>query len=115
MKESFLYDSLTDIVNITKNITLTASWSVKKYTVTFKNDDGSVLYTTLAQYGNKIVYSGKTPVSTKIIPGYESKFKGWENQDALESIQGDTTVTAIYEVTIIQYKIIYNKEEIKNG
>ena len=98
----------SDIVNITKNITLTASWSVKKYTVTFKNDDGSVLYTTLAQYGNKIVYSGKTPVSTKIIPGYESKFKGWENQDALESIQGDTTVTAIYEVTIIQYKIIYN-------
>ena len=98
----------SDIVNITKNTTLTASWSVKKYTVTFKNDDGSVLYTTLAQYGNKIVYSGKTPVSTKIIPGYESKFKGWENQDALESIQGDTTVTAIYEVTIIQYKIIYN-------
>ena len=97
-----------DIVNITKNTTLTASWSVKKYTVIFKNDDGSVLYTTLAQYGNKIVYSGKTPVSTKIIPGYESKFKGWENQDALESIQGDTTVTAIYEVTIIQYKIIYN-------
>ena len=98
----------SDIVNITKNTTLTASWSVKKYTVTFKNDDGSVLYTTLAQYGNKIVYSGKTPVSTKIIPGYESKFKSWENQDALESIQGDTTVTAIYEVTIIQYKIIYN-------
>lgn len=98
----------TDIVNITKNITLTANWSVKKYTVTFKNDDGSVLYTTLAQYGNKIVYSGKTPVSTKIIPGYESKFKGWENEEALENIQCDTTVTAIYEVTIIQYKIIYN-------
>ena len=98
----------TDIVNITKNTTLTASWSVKKYTVTFKNDDGSVLYTTLAQYGNKIVYSGKTPVSTKIIPGYESKFKGWENEEALENIQCDTTVTAIYEVTIIQYKIIYN-------
>ena len=98
----------TDIVNITKNITLTANWSVKKYTVTFKNDDGSVLYTTLAQYGNKIVYSGKTPVSTKIIPGYESKFKGWENEEALENIQCDTTVTAIYEVTIIQYKITYN-------
>ena len=98
----------TTIVNITENQTLHAKYEKNKYTVTFKNDDGSELYSTIIRYQDKALYSGEEPKSTKSTPGYEAKFKGWDNESALESITKDTIVTATYELSIIQYKIIYN-------
>ena len=98
----------TTIVNITENQTLHAKYEKNKYTVTFKNDDGSILYTTTIQYQDKVEYSGKTPETTKATPGYDAKFKGWDNENVLNSVTQDTTVTATYELSIIQYKIIYN-------
>ena len=98
----------TTTANISSDVTLKAKYEKNKYTVTFNNDDGSTLYTTVVQYEDKAEFSGKTPTSTKNTPGYEAKFKGWDNQTALDKVAGDTTVTATYELSPIQYKISYN-------
>ena len=98
----------TTTANISSDVTLTAKYEKNKYTVTFKNDDGNTLYTTVVQYEDKAEFSGKTPKSTKNTPGYETKFKGWDNQTELDRVTGDTTVTATYELSPIQYKISYN-------
>ena len=98
----------TTTANISSDVTLTAKYEKNKYTVTFKNDDGNTLYTTVVQYEDKAEFSGKEPTSTKNTPGYEAKFKGWDNQTELDRVTGDTTVTATYELSPIQYKISYN-------
>ena len=98
----------TTTANISSDVTLKAKYERNKYNVTFKNDDGSTLYTTVVQYEDKAEFSGKEPTSTKNTPGYKAKFKGWSNQPALDKVTGDTTVTATYELSPIQYKISYN-------
>ena len=98
----------TTTANISSDVTLKAKYEKNKYNVTFKNDDGSTLYTTVVQYEDKAEFSGKEPTSTKNTPGYKAKFKGWSNQPALDKVTGDTTVTATYELSPIQYKISYN-------
>ena len=98
----------TTTANISSDVTLKAKYEKDKYTVTFKNDDGNTLYTTVVQYEDKAEFSGKTPTSTKNTPGYEAKFKGWDNQTALDKVTGNTTVTATYELSPIKYKISYN-------
>ena len=98
----------TTTANISSDVTLKAKYEKNKYNVTFKNDDGSTLYTTVVQYEDKAKFSGKEPTSTKNTPGYKAKFKGWSNQPALDKVTGDTTVTATYELSPIQYKISYN-------
>ena len=72
------------------NLTLKASWKVNTYTVTWKNDDGTVLKTTTVNYGEVPSYDG-TPVKAET-PYYSYEFTGWDKE--LTAVTGDVTYTA---------------------
>lgn len=71
------------------------------FDVTFKNYDGTVLYTTTAPYDGAAIYKGPTP--TKPSDGYISyEFRGWDRD--IEHIFKDT-------ITFANYKEVYDKED----
>lgn len=91
---------------ITSNLTLKARWAnIETYTVTFLNQDDSVLKEVNVQAGNKV--SAEIPQD---IIGYS--FTAWVKSDMsvfdfeLETIQVNITLKASYD--LIVYNIIYN-------
>ncbi len=94
-------------VDITEDTTLHARFEKNKYTVTFKNDDGTIINTVTVEHGEKAEYTGEIPTKNNTKPGYKATFKGWQNEDSLENVTGDITVTAQYDITPIEYTITY--------
>lgn len=69
------------------------------YTITWKNDDGSVLKTDTVKEGTKPLYSGATP--TKASDGqYNYTFKAWS--PTIVAATADATYTATYNKTAIE-------------
>ena len=84
-----------EIASVTGDATYTATYdeAVRLYTITFVNDDGTVLQTIEAAYGDTPVYTGETP--TKASDGlHRYIFKGWDPEIA--TVTGDATYTATY-------------------
>lgn len=82
--------------------------SPKTFTVTWKNDDGTVLETdTNVAYGSKPVYNGSTP--TKANDGETSyAFQGWSPQITDNTkITEDTTYTARFLTNVNTYTITW--------
>ncbi|MBQ9743365.1 MAG: InlB B-repeat-containing protein, partial [Ruminococcus sp.] len=79
----------TDFSNITADTTVTAVYSqtINKYTVTFKDYDGTTLSTQSVEYG-----SAATAPQDPTREGYD--FSGWDKD--FSSITSDITVTATY-------------------
>ncbi|MCR4625924.1 MAG: InlB B-repeat-containing protein [Lachnospiraceae bacterium] len=80
------------IADVTGNATYTATYEINKYTVTWKNEDGTVLETDKdVEYGTDPKYDGATP--TKAADDtYTYTFKGWK--PALDKVTKDVTYTA---------------------
>lgn len=75
-----------------KELTLYAHWIPKKYTVTWKNHDGSVLETdTGVTHGTTPTYNGATPQKPED-EHFTYTFNGWS--PALEAVTGDAEYTA---------------------
>ena len=78
------------------DVTYTAQFdaSVRAYTVTWKNDDGTELKTDTVDYGTTPVYNGTTP--TKAADAhYVYVFKEWS--PSITAVTGDITYTAVYD------------------
>ena len=91
--------------NVTENITVTAQYSstVNKYTVTFKNWDGTVLSTQTVEYGkNATAPSNPTRPATA---QYTYTFSKWDT--SYTNITGNTTVTAVYTSTVNKYTVTF--------
>ena len=75
-----------------KELTLYAHWIPKKYTVTWKNYDGTVLETdTGVTYGTAPAYNGATPQKAED-ENFTYTFNGWS--PALEAVTGDVEYVA---------------------
>ena len=81
------------LATVVSNTTYTAAYSqtVNKYTITFKNHDGSTLQSGPVDYGTTPAYSGETP--TKPDDTYNTyTFDGWN--PAVVAVTGNQTYTA---------------------
>lgn len=95
------YPSSGPTAGITTNLTLYAAYTatVRTYTVTWKNSDGTTLETdTNVPYGSTPHYDGSTPQNPTSGGG---AFQGWT--PAISSVSGNVTYTASYIVTYTVY------------
>ena len=99
------------ISEVTKNITYKAVYSetVNDYTVTWVNDDESVLETDEdVPYGETPKYDGDTPVKAATAQ-YTYTFKGWTPN--VSEVTGDATYKAVYSETLNTYTVTWLNDD----
>ncbi len=87
-----------DYTNVHYDVTVTAVYSVKTFTVTFKDWDGTVLKTQTVDYG-----ASATAPANPTRPGYT--FAGWSG--SYSNVTSNIVVTAIYMVNSYTLTINY--------
>ena len=102
------------VTNIKAPTTFVAQYEESTaYECKFVNDDGSLLYSTIAPQGGKAMYLGERPFKEGIVKGTsitKYKFNGWDN--ALTNIYKPTTFKAQYtEEQIIGYKVTFTNSD----
>ncbi len=96
------YPAGVEVVLKAGDLTLYPVWETDKITVTYKNHDGSVLYTAQISYGAVPTYGGATPVKEGFM------FNGWDKE--IKSLHEDTVFTAVFVVPEVKYMAV-----IENG
>ena len=84
--------------NITTDTTITAQYSIKTFTVTFKDWDGTNLKTENVNYG-----SSATPPNNPTREGYT--FSGWSGN--YTNVTTNVTITATYTLDTVYYTVIF--------
>ena len=82
--------------------------TLKKYTITFINEDGTVLQTGEVEYGQMPVYDGETP-SKQPTEQKEYTFDKWEPE--LKEVTGEETYTAAFIESPRQYTITWKNDD----
>ncbi len=109
----------SELPAVTKDVTYKAVFrsSVNKYTVTFKNYDGTELKTITLAYGKVPAYSGDTPAKAQT-KSETFEFSGWTDgktnyskSDALPKVAGNVTYTALFTGNAREYTIKFVKED----
>ena len=85
---------------ISEDITLHAQWSIKSYTVTFKNGN-DVLQESKWEYNTTPTYNGATPTKSKD-DNYEYTFSGWTPE--ISAVKDDIVYYAQYSKTAHDYR-----------
>ena len=107
------WEGYTDDMTSTEDVTFTPVFSstVNKYTVAFKNIDGSDISSSSIDYGSAIeepqapTYSdGSENVYTFV--GWTTVFGGTEAEEVAETVTGAVTYYAVYTSTLRNYAII---------
>ena len=84
----------------TQTVKFTAQWSIKSYTVTFKNGD-DVLQESKWEYNTTPTYNGATPTKSKD-DSYEYTFSGWTPE--ISAVKDDIAYYAQYSKTAHDYR-----------
>lgn len=79
-------------------------WVEKKFTITWKNWDGSTITTYSVPYGTQAEWLSTNPTREKNVD-YTYDFTGWS--PALGKVTSDVTYTATYEAKQIKYTITF--------
>lgn len=88
------------------DITYTAQFKdeARKYQITWKNDDGTVIKTDEVPYGTKPVYEGDEPLKEST-PQLTYKFKEWS--PSISVVSGDAEYVATFESETRKYTITW--------
>ncbi len=94
-----------DFTNITADTTITAVYTetLNKYTVTFKDYDGTILDTQTVEYG-KSATAPSTP-TREADAQYTYTFARWNT--SFSTVRGNMTVTAVYNQTLNKYTVTF--------
>ena len=97
-----------EVVAVTGDATYTATYTaeLRKYTVTFLDEDGSTLSSEEWEYGTTPTCEDPTKPSTE---QYTYTFAGWSPEVVL--VSGNATYTATYTSTLRQYTITFLDED----
>ncbi len=89
-----------------------AHWNVKSYTITWKNDDDTLIDTTIVNYGVVPTHADAVKESTV---QYTYTFAGWD--PALVAVTGDATYTATFTPVLRSYAVTFSGTDltVKNG
>ena len=96
-----------EVATVTGDAEYTATYTntTNTYTITWKNEDGSVLETdTGVAYGTTPTYDGETPTKAADAQ-YTYAFNAWSPE--VTTVTGDAEYTATYNKTAIEYTITY--------
>ncbi|MBO5756668.1 MAG: hypothetical protein J6S28_03125, partial [Clostridia bacterium] len=98
------------VVSVTGAATYTATYdsTVNEYTITFVDEDGTVLQTGKVAYGETPVFTGETPTKAATAQ-YTYTFAGWNT--AIATVTGDATYAATYTETVNKYTITFVDED----
>ncbi len=99
-----------EVVTVTEAATYTATYTTTKnsYTITWKNEDGTVLQSGEVAYGEAPVYTGEMP-SRPTTAEYTYTFAGWDNEIA--PVTEAATYTATFTATKNTYTITWKNED----
>ena len=86
--------------------TLYAVWKVKTYTITWKNDDDSVIDTTTVEYGEVPTHADATKAATD---EYTYTFASWTPE--VVAVTGEATYKATYTETVNKYSVTFVDED----
>jgi hypothetical protein len=91
-----------EITTVSGNDTYRATYSstVNEYTITWKNDDGSTIDTTVVAYGDTPTHADASKAATA---QYTYTFSGWD--PAIATVTGDAEYTAQFSSTVNNYKV----------
>ncbi len=86
------------LATVTNDVTYTATYdaTVNKYTITFKNYDGSTLQSGLVEYGTTPAYAGATPTKAATAQ-FDYTFAGWT--PSIVAVTESASYTATYTAT----------------
>ena len=98
------------VVALTENTTYTASFKeeMRKYNITWKNDDGSVIRTDEVAYGVTPDFGAEVPTKDST-PQYAYTFANWT--PVITSVTGDASYTATYTSEVRKYTITWVNDD----
>jgi len=98
-----------EIIPVSGDVTYTATYNktLNKYTVTFENEDGTVLSSSIYDYGSTVT-EPETPTKTKDVE-YTYIFAGWDKE--VTTVEGNVTYTATYNKTLNKYTVTFKNED----
>ncbi|MCI2085561.1 MAG: InlB B-repeat-containing protein [Olsenella sp.] len=99
-----------EVSKVTGDVAYTAQYkaTLRTYTITWTNDDGTVLATSQVNYGEKPEFTGSTPTKAADAQ-YTYTFKGWDPE--VVSVTGDATYKATYDKKVNEYTITWVNED----
>ena len=96
---------VADKSNVLAQVEKTVNITTSKHTVTWLDEDGTVLETdTNVEYGTKPTFDGKTP-SKESTDEYTYEFAGWDKE--VSNVTEDVTYKATYTATKNKYKVTF--------
>ena len=107
VEHTYTFDGWSPAIkSLTENVTYTAAFKeeARKYDITWKNDDGSVIRTDKVAYGT-VPSFGETVPTRDNTPQYAFTFSNWV--PALSSVTGDAIYTASYTSEVRKYTITW--------